>query len=311
MSTSTVNFVIKIIAVLLAIFLWFNVITQKEYEHRFDLPVTEIDLPPNLGMMNNLPESLSVVVVAEGKKLMGGDWQKAGLRIKGARLKRGLNRLEINPESVVLVRGEEVELRDLPGIATIEIRLDAMDSILKPVASRLAVVPSKGYVVVHETVDPIKTMVTGPAALLRQIDSIYTEQKIIDDQKKSISLRLALEIPAGMSFTIAHDSAQVETRVEALKTRQFENIIVKSSGAWRPGSARMRPGQCIIDPDRVTLKVTGPESLIDGLKTQDIQVTIEIPTATFDGYLVPKINLPVGILLASVSPDSLRVVVNK
>lgn len=315
MASSTVNFVIKLIAVLLALFLWFNVITQKKYEHRLNLPVTDIDLPSNLGLMTSLPESLAVVVEAEGRKLMRDDWQKAGLRIKGRRLVRGLNKLEVNIESVSLIRGEEVQLKEIQGASVLELRLDVIDSVLKPVASRLAVVVSEGFIVVpgKEAVDPIKTMVTGPAALLRRIDSIYTEQKIVDDVKGPINLMLALEIPSGMSFTIAHDSAQVETQVEPLKTRRLENIgvTIVGPGPFRGRLTKAELGQCVIDPDRVTLELSGPKSLIDELKAQQVRVTAEIPAPKFDGYVMPKVTLPVGLSLVSISPDSLRVVANQ
>lgn len=313
MSSSTINIVIKLIAVLLAIFLWFNVITQKKYEHRFDLPVTEIDLPAKFGVMTSLPESLSVVVEAEGKKLLRDDWQKAGLRIKAGRLKRGLNILEINTESVVLVRGEEIEIKEISGLASLEIRLDQIDSVLKPVASRLAIVTAEGYTVVtgKGSINPIQTMVTGPAALLRQIDSIFTEQKIIDDVDGSTELMLALEVPFGMSFTTAHDSARVETVVEPIKTRRLENVTVtmvdpKTMRVISAGSYR----KCVIDPAQVTLEVTGPASLINSLKKGQIKVTAEIPYEKFDGYVEPNVILPDGITLLSISPDSLRVVAN-
>ena len=89
MTGSALNIIIKLIAVVLAVFLWFNVVTQKQYEYDLTLAVTDVELPPSLGAVNPFPDSLTIRIIAEGKKLLQDDWKEAGLRIKAGRLRRG------------------------------------------------------------------------------------------------------------------------------------------------------------------------------------------------------------------------------
>ena len=67
------NILTKVIALLLAILLWFNVVSKKQYEADLTLPVTEVDCPPGLTPVTGVPRSLAVKVMAEGRKLLRSD----------------------------------------------------------------------------------------------------------------------------------------------------------------------------------------------------------------------------------------------
>lgn len=304
MTGSVLNILIKLAAVLLAVLLWFNVITQKQYEDELVLPVTDIELPPTLGLVTPLPDSLTIRVMAEGKKLLRNDWKRAGLRVKAGRLKRGVNSLEINMETVLLVRPEHVTMLDLPGASPIMVRLDRIDSILKPVASRLAIIPADGYMVLPDQggISPLQTQVIGPAVTLMQIDSVFTEQRILDGISETAAITLDLAVPDEPGISLGHDSAVVEVVIDKAAEKRFENIpvvvIVHTSGR--------RP---IVDPDRVTIQVQGPESLLDSLTENMIQVRVAPPAAIRSGYTVPEVVLPANVTLTDLEPDSIRILI--
>jgi len=84
MSGSILNVVVKLTALLLAFLLWFNVITEKQYEHEVRLPVTSFEFPPNLGAVTALPDSLNVKVASEGKKLLRTTGSRPGCGLKAS-----------------------------------------------------------------------------------------------------------------------------------------------------------------------------------------------------------------------------------
>ncbi len=304
MTGSVLNIVIKFIAVILAIFLWFNVITQKQYEHELTLKVTVVELPAALGAVTPFPDSLTIRVMAEGKKLLRSDWKKAGLRIKANRLRQGINHLGLDLETVALVRPEGISLLDFPDAEPMTVRLDRLDSMLIPVASRMAVVTNEGYMIIsgEETISPLSTMAVGPASLIKSVDSIYTEQKIIDDIEETVTLTLALEVPAGMEISLAHDSAAIEIPVDKIRRKQFENIPVLTSTA--------RGGRVIVDPDRLKVDIEGPASLIDSLGENQIKISVTAPPGVTGGYFIPIIKLPANCSTVSITPDSVRLLVS-
>ena len=306
MSGSVLNIIIKIVAVLLAVLLWFNVISKKQYEYELTLPVTEIEYPTGLAPVALPPDSIAIKVSAQGRKLMRDDWKEAGLRLKATRMHTGINNLELNTETVSLVRTEDVNLLEVTSPMTISFLMDRVDSVLKPVASQLAVAPAPGYAIIpgSRRINPIQTMVTGPMQVVRKIDSIYTASKIVDKADKSLSLTLELEVPKGTAVKLSHDSAVVEIGIDKIKTRRFEDVAVDLDKS-------LRQQKTVIDPDKVEIVVSGPGQLIDELKPEDIKIQVgSVTSADLDrGYIAPVTELPTGILLEKITPDSLRIMI--
>jgi len=305
MTGSVLNVIIKLVALLLAILLWFNVITKKQYEHDLTLEVTDIELPANLGLVTPLPDSLTVRVLAEGRKLLSGDWKKNGLRIKATRLRYGVNNLELNVETVSLVRSEDVSLLDMVNTEPIKVELDYLDSLLLPVASRLMVMPDDGYMVVagKSELTPLKTRTVGPRKTLRGIDSIYTEQKIIDDADETVHVSLPLEKPTDMNITLAHDSARIEIVVDKIITRKFNNLPVSVSAS----SGK----RIVVDPAQVGIEVEGPKMMIDSLQSDQIKISVTPVGDVSDTVVSPVVDLPPNFRLVAVNPGAVRLVVSE
>jgi len=298
------NIVIKVLALILAILLWFNVITKKQYEYDLKLPVTSIDFPSGLGPVTPFPDSVEVKVFAEGRKLLKDDWKKAGVRIKAGRMHRGANTLDLNLETVSLNRSEDITLLELVGNLSYTVQLDRIDSTLRPIASLLAAVPAKGYMIVRGEggINPIQTQVIGPAQVLRQIDSIYTDQKIIDDLKEPVTVTLGLQTPPGLAVTLGHDSATIEIDIDKITRRRFENIPVNPA-------KNLSRHKVIIDPAEIAVEVEGPATLIDTLTNASITASFSSAPAVVNGYIVPTVGLPENCRQVSISPDSIRVIV--
>lgn len=303
MTGSVLNIIIKLLAVVLAILLWFNVITEKQYEYELKLPITDYELPSNLAPITPLPESLSVKVLAEGKQLLRSDWKHAGLRIKATRLVRGQNMIDFNLETVSLVRSENVTLLDIPVTMPVVVRLDRMDSTLIPVASRMAVVPHDDYMVISgsEKITPPNVWVIGPVQILGRIDSVFTEQKILDGAKEPVRAELKLEVPDQLSVQLRQDSVAAWVAVDKVRDREFTGVPV----AVLPDAIVRRP---VVDPGRVTVIVRGPVSIIDTLASDDISVAVQAAGGGKGEYLRPQVQLPQNVTLVHISPDSVRVI---
>ena len=303
MSGSILNVVVKLTALLLAFLLWFNVITEKQYEHEVRLPVTSFEFPPNLGAVTALPDSLNVKVASEGKKLLRTDWKQAGLRVKGVRLRQGVNTLDLNLETVSLVRSDEVTLVELSDAAPLVIQLDRIDSTLKPVTSRLTVVARRGYTVVPDRVMilPRRMQIIGPRYLLDSIDSILTERKTVSGVAETVRAVLKLERPPGLNIRFGLDSVTVEVPVDKVRQKEFADIpiTIKADGSGQ---------RLTVDPDHVTIKVEGPAGLLDSLLSRKINVVVDASRETENGRIRPEVILPPAFTLVSVTPESVRFV---
>jgi hypothetical protein len=300
MSSLFSNILLKITAVLLAVLLWFHVVSKKQYEYSLTLPVTEIDLPAGIGPVSGFPDSLVVQVSADGKRLMRTDWKKAGLKIKATRLRRGINSLELNLETVSLVRADNVSLLELPGAGVVTVNLDRLDTLQVPIASRLSAATNGGaiYIAGKIVLTPDKTRVIGPAALLAQIDSIRTEPKTVNNGDSVHSLYLKLESPEGVR--LQNDSVLARVSFEKAAIRRFEPLPVAMGRNPLGGDAD-------IEPDRVAVDIRCPESIIDTIASSSITALVNNDGSIRDGFLKVEVIFPRRCTLLRVVPDSVRV----
>lgn len=302
MSMSVTNILLKIMAVLLAVLLWFHVVSKKQYEYDVTLPVTQYDLPPGIGPVSGFPDSLTVRVLADGKRLMRDDWKKAGLKVKGTRLRRGVNSLDLNLETVSLARADNVTLQEIPGAGTITVQLDRLDTLDAPIAARITVAPERGaaYITGGVKLTPNKARVIGPASLLDRIDSIYTEPMVMQNGDSVHSLYLKLQRPAEVGIHLQADSILAKVSFERAVTRRYEPLPV-TIGRNAAG------GEAAFEPDRVAVDLRCPEALSDTLSGAAIQVRVNNDGGIRDGYLKVEVTFPRQCTLIRVVPDSVRV----
>ncbi|MCK5127264.1 MAG: hypothetical protein KAR42_13500 [candidate division Zixibacteria bacterium] len=306
MSGSTLNIIIKITAVLLAVLLWLNVITDKQYEYDITLPIASIDLPQGLASIMTLPDSLSVTIMATGKKIWRSDWKKSGLRLRASRLKRGINNLEISTATVTLMQSEDIDLIGFPNTTPMVIHLDRIDSLYKPIVSKLAVICEEDFLVVEDEggISPAQVKIIGPASAIRHVDTIYTESKIADDIDISGTYTLKLNTPSDVPITLSVDSAIVEIVVDRKATREFTSVPLMYN--------RIIHGKKLfVEPDNISLKISGPQSKIELLTTSNLQVMIIPPADASDVFVKPHVSLPQNFSLEEIMPDSVRIVLSQ
>ena len=210
----------------------------------------------------------------------------------------------MNLETVSLVRSDDINLVELNGPSLIQVHLDRIDSTFKPIASRLAVIPDDGYAIISgsEKMEPDRTMITGPAYVLGRLDSLHSEQKIIDNAKKPVEIYLPLEIPDSLSIQSAVDSVLISIEVDKIINRKFENFTIEVR--------EIKPDQrVIIDPEKISLEISGPKAVLDSLTDQDLSVWVAPSETNGDVWIAPEVNLPNGVNLKSLQPDSIRVLV--
>jgi hypothetical protein len=304
MSGSMLNIVIKLAAILLAVLLWFNVVSQKQYEYNISLPLKVFELPEDLAAITTWPESLMVKVYAEGNILLRNDWKEEGLRLRGGRLKRGYNNFIFNLETVALVRSEGINLLEIVNSPEARVQLDRIDSAYIPITSHLAVVPDEDYMIINGSlsIEPSRVMITGPASVLREIDSVFTEAKIIDNVDEPVSYKARLEVSSDAQITFGQDSAIVSIIIDRKISRRFDSVQV--------GFDKAISGKTIIfDPSKISVVVNGPESYFDSLAISSLIAQVDLPTNAVEGYVIPRIAVPLNFSIEKIIPDSIRVVV--
>jgi len=188
----TTNIGLKILSIFIAAVVWFHVITEKNYEQVFCIPLTFKNLKDNLIFAEAPPESVKATIRSTGKELLVfrlGRGPTAVCDLTG--IERGWKRIEFNETNVILPPGSKAEVKGI---------IDPKSTVLhleEKVEKVLRVVPNiKGDI--EYDVNPRSIAVTGRRKTLQRLSTIRTEEIEAESLTTPETLKVKLSIPEGV-----------------------------------------------------------------------------------------------------------------
>jgi len=192
----TANIGLKILSIFIAGVVWFHVITEKNYEQVFCIPLTYKNLNESLIFEETPPESLKVSVRGTGKELLVfrlGTGPTAVCDLTG--IEKGWKRMEFNETNVILPPGSKAEVRGIIEPQSVVLHMD------EKIAKVLTVIPDiKGNV--EYDVNPSSISVSGGRKALQRIRTIKTEEIDTENFTAPGTLKVKLSIPEDVIPTV-------------------------------------------------------------------------------------------------------------
>lgn len=147
--------------------------------------------------------------------------------------------------------------------------------------------PQAGYRLAGVTVDPAEVEAWGPTQVLAALDEIEAGPLSIAGAKADVSLRLTLELPEGIS-AIEPGEVVIAARIEREEERRLEGVAVRV--------LNVAEGLALAAPATVDVVVTGPRSLVEALKLEDVVATVDLAgLGAGEHQLVVRLETPAGI----------------
>jgi len=296
------NLWVKIAALILATLLWFHVATEKVYLNQITLELTQVDLPPDLVLMEPAPESVMVTVSATGKSLLRSDWKKSGTRLVITSGRPGRFSYDINTENLLLVKSELVSLIEVIAPREFMFRCDRQMDKTVPVVSKMQLIPDQGFAVSGgDSLSPTVVTVTGPRTTLDQVEQIETQPLRLDGVRNDLIMRTALIYPDIYGLKITPDSVDLFISVVPAKTRVFSDVPIRLQ---HPPLNR----EVSIAPATVELRFSGAPNAIDNMDRNRIGATASFVHADSNGVAPITINFPKDVKLQHKSVSSVRII---
>ncbi|RKX31023.1 MAG: hypothetical protein DRP22_04345 [Verrucomicrobia bacterium] len=299
----TVNRGLKALSLLLALVCWYLIRETISFEIAIpDVPVR--------------------VRVAEGLAVREKSVQSVEVVIRGAQS----DVMQIRPDTVAVIvdlkrshrPGEyEVKLRPhmvrVPGSVRVvsldpqrlRIAIEEKVTLEVPVEVDLTGSPALGFVVRQASADPARVKVTGPASLVKALDTVRTQP--VDASGASASFRTAVKlVRPGVSDTVDIEPSQVTVAVAiapATAHRRVEGVPVRVVLAPEVASSvRIRP-------PRVDIDVQGDARLLEALDADNVLAFVDCsglkPGTRYE--LAVRGIVPRGMFVAGISPPTVEV----
>ncbi|UCD72263.1 MAG: hypothetical protein JSW70_04515 [Syntrophobacterales bacterium] len=185
----TKNLSLKLISIVLAIVLWYFVVSERSGETALSIPVDFRNIPTSLIIIKNPVESINIRISGPATLLKRLSPREVKVIIDLSDAKAGVSTFEIQPNHITLPRGLRVSIWSP---ASIKLRFDELFKKTVLVEAVLVGKPLEGYKIAGVWVDPPAVEIVGAKSELKGLKQIFTEEVDVSGLKKDTTIKAAL-----------------------------------------------------------------------------------------------------------------------
>lgn len=211
----TKNLPLKLISILLAVILWYFVVSERSGETAISIPLDFRNIPTALIIIKNPEESINVRISGPATRLRGLSPKNVKAIIDLSDARPGVATFAIEPEQITLPRGMRVTM---VSPASIVLRFDSLFKKNLPVEALLVGKPSEGYKLTGVGIDPPVIEIVGAQGELRGLRSIPTEEVDISGLKKDSVKKAPLDLRGLHVKSVSREEVKVSLRIAKVPT---------------------------------------------------------------------------------------------
>ncbi|MCF7807583.1 MAG: hypothetical protein K9M49_02410 [Candidatus Marinimicrobia bacterium] len=296
----TVDIQIKLGSLLLAVLLWFFVVTDIEYFFDLEIPLKVEGLTEEKALNNEIPEVIKGRFRGKGHSLL---WAKMTLPASETGLVLDLsktrntqvyyldNYFSDHPDRFILPRDYNLELIHVVEPESIWVSVEAMAHKEMNINLQAQINPALGYMLVGEiNVEPARVTVSGPRSLLDRINSFPVDPIELNGVNSDVLLDIPLHMEPAQLFQLDVKAATVTADIQSIGSVEFQNIPIRLEN--------VPPGvEVSVIPKTIGLEAEGGLDRLLALEPKDFTVSFDYGVNwTQDQQLyVPVATLPMGV----------------
>ncbi len=206
------NIVLKILALVFAITMWFFVVGEKGSEIGFLIPLELKGMPADLIVINEIKSHIDIRITGPKTLLAGLSPTQMGITLDLSKSKAGNNFFPLFPKDVKAPRGLKVTRVNPTNIKVI---LEPLITKKVPIKVRLTGKPQKGFKLGEVSINPPEVQVTGAGKGIKSLKTISTQPIDINGTNNEIEEVILLDLSKLNLIKI--DSETVTVKINILK----------------------------------------------------------------------------------------------
>jgi YbbR domain-containing protein len=262
-----------------------------------------LDVPERLILAEEIPDHIDVQVRGRGKALLKLLLAESrSIKIDAQEFKRGEMDYSIEPGQVPIPEGLDLRVTGILPSENLKVWLDySMEKTLK-VQPQVKVVAAEGFEKVGELhYNPDEVTISGPRMWVRDLKVIGTQEIVIEDADETVSDQVDLVLPEGYNLVLSSPKVNFSQNVERTVERRFSRLPVELTNV-------PKRREITIQPESIDLTISGAESVVQEIGTEQIGVTVDCANAKKDETvkLPVRVTLPAKVNLKRAEPDSVE-----
>lgn len=297
------NYTAKLALLLMAIFLWFFVVTSREYDQMMSVPLRLTNLKEEKVLLEDPPATAEVRFRGKGTSLLLlGLFGDVHLNLSLSTISYYYD-YPTRLDQVKWAPGISVQLVEIINPDTVHIRLDDEVERSVQVKPMLSVLPADEHILIGSfQCAPDTVLVRGPKSIVEDLKYIPTQVKSVENATGSVNSKLDLIPPEGASVSLEPSEVRVSVKVEKVRTKEILEVPVNVIHCLPD-----KPGYS--EPASVNIKVKGAKSLLEDLSRENIMISVSARSEPDSARApIPIVHLPEGIELVELIPDTVRII---
>ncbi len=301
----TSNIGVKLIALVVAMVIWFNAIGQREIDRTYVASLEFVNVPDTLTVTGRIPSQVELSITGTRRDLLLMGFKRIGVQVNMNRAAPGRFSQRLSVSDVLLPPG--IEPRRVRILSPILIDVELERLLTKRVRVAVSLSGSlQGDQLLSSVPDAIPgwVMVTGPESAATPLEKIFTRPidlgKIRETTQREVDLDFDRKI-----FMCRPEKVMVTIPVSVRGQRLLANI---------PPTILVDEKDLVTEvyPKTVSLTLEGPKALLDTLSSGDVSVLVDLSGKAPGRYtLAPEVIVPDGVEKYIMNVDSLRILINQ
>jgi hypothetical protein len=292
---------------LVALAFWFSVTMSGSFRASFDIPLTVTRLPDDLALTSPLPETVNVLLQADGWQLL---FINAGKQltfdIPGARLRAGVIQTNRALNEMMQLPPGVTALRVYP--ETLFVHVDRyMEKRVPLRLTELRMDFKEGFGLVREPeVTPDSVTLRGAESVLREIESWPIEGRTYENLSLPVAEEVALRDSLPGIVHTDRDKVSLYIPIEQLADMWIRDIRVELANV-------PEDRQVLLERQSLDISVRGGVNVLSLYSAADFSAEIDFQTIVSDtsGTIVPVVHIPADIKLLRIDPPSIRYTIRR
>ncbi len=299
------NIHIIILSLLFSIVLWVSITLSNDYYTTYNFPLTLVNFPDGYSSGVKVPKEVSVKLKGQGWKLFKlnlGSRSNYKVSVGKGRGKKVLNLSTFMGENQWLSSDVEV-INIQPKSITINVERTTTKKLVVVPIVKLGFKPGYGLATSIK-ISPDSVEVTGPRSVMHRLNSIPTNEFVLNDLDESTEKEIRLMDIQGVSYS--KDKIKLSLDVQKIVEKNIENLSVEVTGV-------PKNREVVLLPNKINLSIRGGIDVLGKLSNDQFKASVSYRVIIRDtsGSVSPKIILPENTTLLYTQPERIQYVIKK
>jgi YbbR domain-containing protein len=201
----------KLLAVLLAVIMWYFVVGEERAEVGLTAPLILINMPRDLIVVNNVPHGIEIRVNGPSSLVRSLSAENLSKSLDLSNAREGTVSFSISAEGIPLPRGVKITQINPTQVTVVLQKLLTKTIVIHP---RVTGRPASGFELVSVKINPEQVDIAGPDEVVKKIEGLYTKPIDIQGLKSDLKQRTFLDFRNYQIYLVKEVPLEVEVNLK-------------------------------------------------------------------------------------------------